>query len=205
MPSGRSRTSCKPAQRPLRGFRNDRIGVRNQGKNLRAERLIAAVSGRDQAVSHEPVASDPLDRRARELRPEPRIVERQQFRQRRRREFFARGKSQVAVRRLGKLVPRADGQAIVAAVDAAPDGFPELLRDRPGMLDRQVGDAAPCIEPVRRGKRIGSNRFVRNCLIAAGISGDQALRSQVLALVSDPDPVVSGTAEWALGRLTRSP
>ena len=54
-------------------------------------------------------------------------------------------------------------------------------------------------------KRIGRDRFVRNCLIAAGNSGNQALRSQVLALVSDPDPVVSETAEWALGRLTRCP
>jgi epoxyqueuosine reductase len=54
-------------------------------------------------------------------------------------------------------------------------------------------------------KRIGRNRFVRNCLIAAGNSADQALHSHVLALVSDPDPVVAEAAQWALGRLTRSP
>ena len=54
-------------------------------------------------------------------------------------------------------------------------------------------------------KRIGRGRFVRNCLIAAGNSADQALHSQGLALVSDPDPVVAEAAQWALGRLTRSP
>ena len=54
-------------------------------------------------------------------------------------------------------------------------------------------------------KRIGRNRFVRNCLIAAGNSGDQALHSQVIALISDPDPVVSEAARWAQARLTRSP
>jgi epoxyqueuosine reductase len=46
-------------------------------------------------------------------------------------------------------------------------------------------------------KRIGRDRFVRNCLIAAGNSGDQALIPQIDALRSDPDSVVAETAEWA--------
>ena len=46
-------------------------------------------------------------------------------------------------------------------------------------------------------KRIGRNRFVRNCLIAAGNSGDAGLVGQVRALASDPDPVVAEAAEWA--------
>ena len=50
-------------------------------------------------------------------------------------------------------------------------------------------------------KRIGRNRFVRNCLYAAGNSGDRALQSQVAALMRDPDPVVADAARWALGRL----
>lgn len=50
-------------------------------------------------------------------------------------------------------------------------------------------------------KRIGRNRFVRNCLYAAGNSGDQALHSQVDALRSDPDPAVAEAAEWALREL----
>lgn len=50
-------------------------------------------------------------------------------------------------------------------------------------------------------KRIGRNRFVRNCLIAAGNSGDQVLGPQVRALTADPDPVVAEAAEWALNQL----
>jgi epoxyqueuosine reductase len=54
-------------------------------------------------------------------------------------------------------------------------------------------------------KRIGRNRFVRNCLIAAGNSGNAALVGQVEALAGDPDPVVAEAARWALGRLTAAP
>ncbi len=50
-------------------------------------------------------------------------------------------------------------------------------------------------------KRIGRNRFVRNCLIAAGNSGDPALEGLVRALLADPDPVVAEAAGWALARL----
>jgi epoxyqueuosine reductase len=50
-------------------------------------------------------------------------------------------------------------------------------------------------------KRIGRDRMVRNCLIAAGNSGDAALRPAVAALVTDPDPVVSEAASWALNKL----
>jgi epoxyqueuosine reductase len=54
-------------------------------------------------------------------------------------------------------------------------------------------------------KRIGRNRFVRNCLIAAGNSGQAYLVPQVAALVADPDPVVAEAARWAQARLTASP
>ncbi len=47
-------------------------------------------------------------------------------------------------------------------------------------------------------KRIGRNRYVRNCLVAAGNSGDAALVQMVRALLHDPDPMVSEAAEWAL-------
>ena len=50
-------------------------------------------------------------------------------------------------------------------------------------------------------KRIGRNRLVRNCLIAAGNSGDAALRGPVEVLRGDPDPVVADAADWAAGRL----
>ncbi|WP_340588319.1 tRNA epoxyqueuosine(34) reductase QueG [Erythrobacter alti] len=54
-------------------------------------------------------------------------------------------------------------------------------------------------------KRIGRGRFVRNCLIAAGNSGNRALLPQVEALVGDADAVVAEAAVWARGRLSGSP
>lgn len=51
-------------------------------------------------------------------------------------------------------------------------------------------------------KRIGRDRMVRNCLIAAGNSGDAALAEPVRALLDDPDEVVREAAEWAMARLT---
>ena len=54
-------------------------------------------------------------------------------------------------------------------------------------------------------KRIGRDRFVRNCLYAAGNSGDEALRRPVEALLGDPDPAVADAARWALSRLAVQP
>ena len=51
-------------------------------------------------------------------------------------------------------------------------------------------------------KRIGRNRFVRNCLYAAGNSADPALTGPVRALLADPDPVVAEAARWALNEMT---
>jgi epoxyqueuosine reductase len=50
-------------------------------------------------------------------------------------------------------------------------------------------------------KRIGRNRFIRNCLIAAGNSGDRGLLAQVSGLMHDADPVVAEAAEWGLRQL----
>jgi epoxyqueuosine reductase len=51
-------------------------------------------------------------------------------------------------------------------------------------------------------KRIGRNRFVRNCLIAAGNSGDATLLGAVERLAGDADPVVAEAARWAVRELT---
>ena len=53
-------------------------------------------------------------------------------------------------------------------------------------------------------KRIGRNRFVRNCLYAAGNSGDAGLIAPVEVLMADPDPVVADAARWARGELVRA-
>jgi epoxyqueuosine reductase len=50
-------------------------------------------------------------------------------------------------------------------------------------------------------KRVGRDRFVRNCLIAAGNSGNRELEGPVRTLLGDPDPVVAEAAAWALERL----
>ena len=50
-------------------------------------------------------------------------------------------------------------------------------------------------------KRIGRNRFVRNCLIAAGNSGDERLLARVEVLCGDSDPVVAEAAAWASHKL----
>jgi len=53
-------------------------------------------------------------------------------------------------------------------------------------------------------KRIGRDRFVRNCLIAAGNSEEAGLAPVVRGLTGDADPVVAEAAGWALDRLESS-
>ncbi len=50
-------------------------------------------------------------------------------------------------------------------------------------------------------KRIGIARMTRNCLIAAGNSGDPALRPAVERHLASEDPVVADAAAWAIARL----
>ena len=50
-------------------------------------------------------------------------------------------------------------------------------------------------------KRIGRNRMIRNCLIAAGNSGDEALAARIEPHLSDPDPVIAEAARWALDQI----
>jgi epoxyqueuosine reductase len=53
-------------------------------------------------------------------------------------------------------------------------------------------------------KRIGRDRMVRNCLIAAGNSGSAALALPVSRLREDPSPVIRDAANWALTRIEQS-
>jgi epoxyqueuosine reductase len=75
---------------------------------------------------------------------------------------------------------------------AAPDLADLLALDDAGF--RTVFAGSPI-------KRIGRDRMVRNCLIAAGNSGSGALVERVVRLLDDAAPVVRGAAIWALGRL----
>ncbi len=53
-------------------------------------------------------------------------------------------------------------------------------------------------------KRIGVARMIRNCLIAAGNSGDTGLRVAVERHAVSEDPVIADAAVWALERLATS-
>jgi epoxyqueuosine reductase len=50
-------------------------------------------------------------------------------------------------------------------------------------------------------KRIGRDRFIRNCLVAAGNSEDQSLVPIVSILLNDPSHLVQDMAQWALQEL----
>ncbi len=75
---------------------------------------------------------------------------------------------------------------------AAPALADLLAMDDAGF--RQIFSGSPI-------KRSGRNRMVRNCLIAAGNSGDVALVPAVTTLLDDDDAVVRGSAVWALLQL----
>ncbi len=70
-----------------------------------------------------------------------------------------------------------------------------LTLDGPGFREVFAGS------PV---KRIGRDRMMRNCLIAAGNSGSAALLPAVAALLEDADPVVAEAARWAQAQLLGS-
>ena len=145
----------KPLQRPDRRAAHLRLAIVEQPLGLlrKLERRRNCRS-RSSTLRTKRAAPDPLDRRAGEEPSERRIVEPRQRLEPRRIQILARGKLRLPAL-LGELVPRADGEAIVAAIDAVADQRPELARDRPVVLDGEVGDAAPRIEPVGRRKSVG--------------------------------------------------
>ena len=53
-------------------------------------------------------------------------------------------------------------------------------------------------------KRIGRNRLIRNCLIAAGNSGDSTLLASIERHLGDADPVIAEAARWARNHLLAS-
>src|ERR1700690_2971886 len=95
--------------------------------------------------------TDSLDWSAGEARAKARVIECGEFGQRRRRQVVTRGELRFAAD-ARELVPRADREAIVTTVNAVADQGPELRRNRPLVLDRQIRNAAPRIEFIGRGK-----------------------------------------------------
>ena len=79
---------------------------------------------------------------------------------------------------------------------------------RDGVKDGRLADMLTLDDPGFRAlftkspvKRIGRDRFIRNCLIAAGNSGQTDLVPSVERLLMDPNPVVRGAAVWAMSQL----
>ncbi|QNE33139.1 tRNA epoxyqueuosine(34) reductase QueG [Sphingomonas sp. NBWT7] len=84
-------------------------------------------------------------------------------------------------------------QAYAARAELAAPRLADLLAlDDAGF--RQVFAGSPI-------KRIGRGRMIRNCLIAAGNSGDPDLLPRVATLRDDPDLVVAEAADWAMHAL----
>jgi len=87
----------------------------------------------------------------------------------------------------------AANRAFLPRAELAAPALADLLGlDDPGFREMFSGS------PI---KRIGRNRFVRNCLIAAGNSQDAALAEKVRPLLEDGDPVVADAAHWAMEKL----
>ena len=87
---------------------------------VRRQRRVAGVADRDQHIADEAVAAGALHRGLGEHRAERRVVELRKLGERRRARHVARGELGVAAG-LRELVPRADREAVVAAVDAVAD------------------------------------------------------------------------------------
>ena len=111
----------EPGGRPDRHGAHQRRGVREQPPGGRPDRRIAAIADGDQHVADEAIAPDPLDRAAGEDRPEGAVVEPGEVGEPWRRQLRARQEG-VLLRAPCVLVPRADGEAVVAAVDAVAHG-----------------------------------------------------------------------------------
>src|SRR5271154_7428858 len=102
----------------------------------RRKRRVARVADRDQDISHKAVTADAFDGRGTEHRAEARVVERRKLGK----QWCAQCVSRMEpcfTRSLREFVPRADGKAIVAAIDAIAHGFAEFARDMSLMFDRE--------------------------------------------------------------------
>lgn len=98
-----------------------------------------------------------------------------------------------------KFAQTANEQRFAARADTNNPPLKELLKmDDTAFRTRFKGT------PI---KRTGRNRFLRNCLIAAGNSGDQTLKPQVVKLMQDKQEsdLVRAAAIWAFSELATAP
>jgi len=129
-----------------RGVVQARLGRRHQGG-------IAAVAQGVEHIADETVAPDALDRTLGEQGAEGRIVEPGKVGEQRPAQGVAGVEAGLAGDRR-ELVPGADGQAIVAAVDAVAHRNPKFHREGTGELVVEIGQASPRIELERGGEGV---------------------------------------------------
>src|SRR5689334_14868228 len=151
-------------QSPNRRAAHERTFIVKQTLGLESQRALARVADRGQYIADEAVSADALDRRFGEARAKRGIIEPCEFSQLWRAQFITRGQLRFAPL-LRELVPWAHRKAVVATIDAIADLLAELKRDRSLVLDGEIGNAAPCIEFVRRGKGFG------RAYVEAGVAG----------------------------------
>jgi len=154
MPAPRSAAVPSIATAPTPPHPNQRALVVEQALGGDRQSRHAGIADRDQHIADESIAADALDRRFRKQGAKCRIVEPRKPGQIRRPQAVARGQF-CLVSLLGELVPWADRETIVAAIDPIADRLAEFMRDRPLAFDGEIGNAAPGIELVRRWKRRG--------------------------------------------------
>jgi epoxyqueuosine reductase len=92
-----------------------------------------------------------------------------------------------------KFAQIASEQRLMARDDLLAPSLAKLLRLDDGAFRKMFAGS-----PV---KRTGRNRFLRNCLIASGNSGDHKLAESVRVCLSDESPLVRAMAVWALLQL----
>ena len=95
-----------------------------------------------------------------------------------------------------KFAVQANEAKLKAREDLTSPPLAELL-----LLDDQAFRQKFSGSPV---KRTGRNRFIRNCLIAAGNSGDVSLIPSITPLLTDESPLVRAMAVWAYRQLSPS-
>ena len=133
---------------------HDRRFVFQQSFDIWQKRFITGITGGDQHIAEEAVAPDPFHRGTRKQSAESGVIQCQQVGQTRRFQIVAGFQLHFAGC-LRKLVPRADGKAVIAAIDAVAHDFTEFVRDRPLVLDGEIGNAAPCVDAIGRGEGLG--------------------------------------------------
>ena len=138
-----------------------------------SRRGFARIADRDHHIAQESRMADSLDRTAGEPGAKTRIVEARKLGERRRLEIVAGGELRLASSG-SELVPRADREAIVAAVDPIADTPRETPRANwPLVLDREVGNAAPRVELIGAGKGRG------RADVEAGAAGSAMIASRL--------------------------